>query len=308
MDIGDLSFRGIPLGWQCPTGFRAPWLTDQESEGGLGLNRAFSGFWITCGFDHMRGAATDSAAHFNSRARTDMFHPLHGRGTLTPATLRGYGCDWVGDEMMIWAEGEMRQVFMFGENLSVRRRIEALAGSASVTVTDVVTNDGFIATPHMLLYHINAGWPLLDEGAHIHVAAAETTHPPPPLPGNVVPGPGPANEQSVLCHRVRADARGRSVAALSNDRLGIGLAIDFDTRVLPYFQEWRCWAEGVYALGLEPLTHPFGKRADLEAAGKIGRLAPGESVTYVTRFNVAEGAEAMRAQEAAIAAIPAAVP
>lgn len=288
MDIGDFSFRGIPLGWQFPAGFRAPWLTDLESEDGLGLHRAFSGFWLTCGFDHMRRATRDTAAHFGSNMRSEMVHPLHGRGALTPATLRGYGADWIGDELMLWAEGEMRQVFMFGENLAVRRRLEAMAGAATLTVTDVVTNDGFVATPHMLLYHINAGWPLLDEGARVQVDSAEIVHPPPPAPGNVLPGPDIANRQSVVLHRPRAGDDGFSCASLINDRLGLSLTVEFDTRVLPWFQEWRCFGEGVYALGLEPLTNRNGTRQELDAAGEIRRLAPGESVTYVTRVHVTE--------------------
>ncbi len=303
MDIGELSFRGIPLGWQMPTGFRAPWLTDLESEGGLGFNRSFSGFWITCGFDHMRRATTASAAHFNSVMRDEMTHPLHGRGALTPAVLRGYGADWVDDRLLLWAEGDLRQVFMFGENLFVRRRIEAWAGEAAFSVTDVVTNDGFIATPHMLLYHINAGWPLLDEGARIRVPIAETVHPAPPLPPPVVPAPQPANLQTVQCHRVHHDGAGRATAALLNDRLGLGLAVDFDAVALPWFQEWRCYAEGVYALGLEPLTNRIGTRDMLEQAGEIRLLAPGESVTYLTRISVADGADAMTTLESRIAAM-----
>ncbi len=285
MDIGEVSFRGVPLGWQSPAGFRAPWLTDLESEGGLGLNRGFSGFWVTCGFDHYGPAATSSAVHFNSPMRDEMRHPLHGRGAMTPATLRGYGADWVDDALLLWAEGDIRQVMMFGENLLVRRRIEAWSNSASFTVTDTVTNDGFVATPHMLLYHINAGWPLLDEGARIVSPIAETEAAAESTP--IVPGPQPANLQTVLSHRVRADAAGRATASLVNDRLGLSLGIDFDASVLPWMAEWRCYAEGVYALGLEPKTNRRGTRAALDEAGELRHLAPGESVTYLTRISVA---------------------
>ena len=57
----------------------------------------------------------------------------------------------------------MRQVALLGENLSLRRRIELRAGRPEIIITDRISNDGFVATPHMLLYHINVGWPLLDE-------------------------------------------------------------------------------------------------------------------------------------------------
>ena len=54
---------------------------------------------------------------------------------------------------------------MFGEDLQLIRRIEAKIGESTFTIKDRVVNHGFYRTPHMLLYHINIGYPVLDEGS-----------------------------------------------------------------------------------------------------------------------------------------------
>jgi hypothetical protein len=41
---------------------------------------------------------------------------------------------------------------------------EADLGGTEIRLADTVVNAGFDRTPHMFLYHVNVGWPLLDEG------------------------------------------------------------------------------------------------------------------------------------------------
>jgi hypothetical protein len=48
---------------------------------------------------------------------------LHGRYTGLPARLAGYGTSWHGDECVLWAEGEVVQAAVFGEQLMLCRRI-----------------------------------------------------------------------------------------------------------------------------------------------------------------------------------------
>ena len=54
---------------------------------------------------------------------------------------------------------------MFGEDLHLLRRIEADVGGNEIRIRDRVVNRGFARTPHMFFYHVNLGWPLVDEGA-----------------------------------------------------------------------------------------------------------------------------------------------
>jgi hypothetical protein len=79
--------------------------------------------------------------------------------------LTGYGETWEGDRCILWAEGVVQQAAVFGENLHLIRRIEADVGGSEIRVSDRVVNQGFLPTPHMLFYHINVSYPVLDEGS-----------------------------------------------------------------------------------------------------------------------------------------------
>ena len=305
MDLGDLDYQGVPIGWQSAAGFRAPWLVDQESEGGQGLMRAFSGFLVTCGLDHARRPEHEKAAQ-GAPADAAVFHPQHGRGTLMPARLIGYGADWEEDELLIWAEGEMRQFALAGENLRLRRRIETHAGSNRIRLIDTIANDGFRPTPHMMLYHLNIGWPLLDEGSRVVAPIRDTQWanlPPAERRSGALlqKGPSPDFPPQLYVHRVEADAASRVPAALINDRLGLGLMLDFDHRVLPWLQQWQCFADGIYAVALEPCTNRFASRAELLRAGELKRLEPGQSIRHEIAIDILAGPSAIAEAEARIA-------
>src|SRR6185437_7648247 len=90
---------------------------------------------------------------------------LHGRVGGLPARLVGHGETWDGDTCTLWAEGEVRQSAVFFEDLVLRRRIEARVGESHFTIRDTVENAGHSVTSHMLLYHCNVGFPVVDEGS-----------------------------------------------------------------------------------------------------------------------------------------------
>lgn len=53
-------------------------------------------------------------------------------------------------------------------------------------------------------------------------------------------------------HELAADENGRSFAAVVNRKLGLGVVIDFDASLFPYFMEWKSMGAGDYVVGLEP--------------------------------------------------------
>ena len=167
MDIADCEHKGRAFGWHSPSGFRHPGLSDIESEGGLGWLRSFSGLLVTCGLDHVGFMAEEPAEHFNYGPRTTVRHSIHGRISTLPARLTGYGETWVGEDCQLWCEGVVQQATVFGEDLHLIRRIEAKVGADEIRISDRVINHGFSETPHMYCYHVNVGYPLLDEGARL---------------------------------------------------------------------------------------------------------------------------------------------
>jgi hypothetical protein len=175
-DLLSAEYRGIPIGWRSPTGPRHPGLASPEESRGWGFLRSFTGLLATCGLDHALAPATSSAAHYIYPGIGDIDYPLHGRISQIPARLSGYGERWDGDACTLFAEGEVAQMAVFGENLVLTRRIEAALGGATIGVTDRVENRGFRPTPHMLLYHYNFGFPLLDEGAELLLPSRAIVH------------------------------------------------------------------------------------------------------------------------------------
>ena len=309
MDVAGLALWGVPIGFHSPTGFRAPWLHEHDSEDGLGWLRSFSGLMNTCGLDHIMGPTEETAEHYHYPYRRTVRHGLHGRVAYIPARLRGYGVDWEGERGLLWAEGEVRQATMFGENLVLRRRIEVEVGGIGLTVTDSVTSEGFHPTPHALLYHVNAGWPVLAATARV-VAPIRGTPFTAHDPNATTIGPvGQAPVQSgfveqVYEHELAVEADGTGFAALVNPAFawpggatGIGLLVEWDARAMPAFYEWQNLQEGNYVVGLEPATAHAGSRDDWKRRGELIWLDHGDRRDYRLELTPLLGAEVIAAVE-----------
>ena len=93
--------------------------------------------------------------------------------------------------------------------------------------------------------------------------------------------------------------RGRAGAvALVNRRLrgGLGFYFRYDARALPAYLAWRMMREGLYAIGLEPATNPFGNPDELIGAGLPARCsARARRGVYELEFGVLAGEDAIDA-------------
>ena len=125
------------------------------------------GLLTTCGLDHVGEPTEDDISQYGYPGLAREQFGLHGRLSFTPARLDAYGVDWDAESPCAFVQGTMRQGRLLGESLSLRRRISVPLGGREITISDEISNDGFAASPHLLLYHVNAGWPLVQEqGAH----------------------------------------------------------------------------------------------------------------------------------------------
>ena len=131
-DIGRCEHAGRALGWTSATGFAGPWYYEPE---GLGFFRGFGGGLLTtCGLDHALFMAEDTAAQYHYPPKPTELYGLHGRVSNRPARLAGYGERWEDDECVLYAEGEVLQAAVFGEQLLLRRRIEARVGESRLVI------------------------------------------------------------------------------------------------------------------------------------------------------------------------------
>lgn len=288
-DIGRCELRGIPLAWVSGVGVEGPWYYEPE---GLGFFRTFGGgLLVTCGIEHSLFMAEDTATQYHYPPKQTEAFGLHGRISNRPARLVGYGERWEGDECVLFAEGETQVATVFGEQLVLRRRVEARVGESTLRVHDVVENVGHDVTPHMLLYHVNAGFPVVDDGAEILVAAAAVTarghHPVEGYRQLVAPTAGFVEQ--VFEHELAGEPDGSVPVAVVNRRLGVGLFQVFDRIQLPHHFVWRTLGEGTYVVGIEPCTNRTAGRLDARERGELIELSAGESRCYDLELGALDG-------------------
>lgn len=315
MDLAAMTFRGVPIGWRSPTGFRSPWLHEAESEDGLGWLRSFSGMLNTSGLDHIMAPAEEDADHYRYPHRSRIRHGLHGRAAYIPARLKGYGLRWENDRCWLYAEGEVRQAAMFAENLLLERRVEVEVGTDTLTMTDKVTSLGFHPTPHALLYHINIGWPVVDAGTRLTAPIRSTpftTHDAAKVEVGPIEQTAPRSNfvEQVYEHEVAKEADGTVPAGLINRGFawpdggkGLGVALAFDGHAMPALFQWQNLQEGNYVIGIEPATLHAGSRADHKARGTLPHLGHGESRSYRLAITPLAGEAALDGFERRVAAI-----
>ena len=311
MDIAELEVNGQAIGWHSPSGFRHPALHEYGGENGLAWARSFSGFLVTCGLDHILGPETVPSDNYRYPGRKTITHSLHGRVSTIPAKLTGYGETWNDEQCTLWAEGIVQQATVFGENLHLIRRIEADVGTNEVRLTDRVINMGFRATPHMYFLHVNAGYPLLDEGTHfvapisdvIWAAHAGRNYRQQGVGYRKQIGPRDDFVEQVWQHELKADAQGMVPVALINDNLALGLELTTHKEQLPCFYQWQNLQAGEYAMGLEPSTHHAKGNNFARERGEMIWLAHGDERRYDTKFRVLQGKTELAEAKARISAI-----
>jgi len=293
-DVGRCELGGTPLHWQSNAGIVGPWYYEPDEWGWF---RTWGGGMVsTCGLDHTLGPGEDTAAHFNQpHIRTTVRYGLHGRVGGLPARLIGYGERWEGDECVLWAEGEVRQSAVFGEQLVLRRRIETRVGAITFAINDVVENVGHTRTSHMFLYHCNAGFPVVDEGSELLAPSRKTTTDyGVPVDGyQILSAPVPNAAEACFEHDLVAEPEGTVPVAVVNRTLSLGVYQVFRLDQLPHHAVWRMMGEGTYALAMEPSTNRDAGRWDAARRGELAWLEPGEIRRYDLEIGALSGAAAI---------------
>lgn len=286
-DILALRYRDLNIGWHGPTQSRP--LPDLFEDFSLGLLRSFDGFLVTCGLDHYGVPAAVPADHFIYPNRPQIDYPLHGRVSAIPAQLESYGMNVDADEPILWGEAIVRQAAVFGEVLELRRRIEIPLLGSEVRLLDIVTNRGFRPARHGVLYHVNVGYPMLDEGCQLRGVDAAFARDFAGFPSR----PDPDFVERFDPLRLAPDSRGDVAVTLRNPRQALSLRLDFDGTALPAFGVWRAYQSGIFALGLEP-SSGLGAPDEHFASGHPDFLEAGDSRRYRLIFTAMPDGEPRR--------------
>jgi len=283
MDIGAAKYRGASLAWESTVGAAHPAFFERDS---LGWLRTFHGGLVaTCGMTYAGAPCVDEGKPLG----------LHGRIDHLPASGVWADGAWRGDEYEMWVRGRMRETVVFGENLTLTRRVSAYLGDSRLSIRDVVVNEGFQTTPHMMLYHCNFGFPLIAEGTELvapskHVVPRDDVA----APGLDVharyEGPIDGYKEQCFYHDMAADQDGFVTILLVNrgfnNGQGLGAYVKYRQAELPKLIQWKMVCAGTYVTGLEPANCLVEGRDKDRARGILQFLQPGEQREYMLEIGV----------------------
>lgn len=286
MDIGDAFFNEHSLTWLSHSGITSP---QPLSNRGIDWLRTFGGgLMTTCGLTHVGGPEVDE---FGERG-------LHGLISNMPAEIESIlQPDPVAGKLEMSITGTISESQIFGPSLELKRTISATLGKAGIRIHDEVINRGNTPCPHMILYHCNLGWPLVDEGSEIIWNGEwQPRHPdsnnkifkkgnnfhrcPPPLDEHS----GAGEEVGLI--DITPDSLGNCTCGVHNPQIGIAFVLRFRKKQLPWLTNWQHWGRGEYVTGLEPGSNrPIGQ-AKARELHELIMIAPGESRKYDLEMEV----------------------
>ncbi len=227
LDVMQLFHEGVNMSFLSKNGFNSA---------NLPYKRRFEGGMLyTCGVDNIG---------------THDGYEIHGLLHTVPATVTELICN--EDEIKV--SGEMRLSALFGDNLLFKRTVKTKFGSSSLEVIDTLENQGYRDSEYCLLYHVNVGYPMLDEGVEI-LQDIEHVHPhndwaKDKMAGmNVLTDAIPNEEEQ--CYHIKHKTPHVEVV---NEKLGKKFCLDYSQDTLPCFVQWNSRGSGDYAQGLEPAT------------------------------------------------------
>jgi hypothetical protein len=285
MDIGLAEFKGTPISWISPNGDANPAFFDSHGSGWL--RTATGGLLMTCGLTQVGSPGTDDGEELG----------LHGRAHHTPANQICAEGFWEGDEYITVVKGKVEETSIFGWNMHLTREIRSRLGKNQIKVRDVVENAGFNPAPHMLLYHFNFGFPLLDAQTQVTFPSATVipreTGMPIEILGDWHP-PQAGYKERVYYHENLSPGTDGTVSVTvrnpnfpaSYQPLTVRLA--WEVSSLPVLVQWKMPGEGTHVLGIEPANCHVEGRSSERTRGTLVMMAPGQTIEYNLELSLSE--------------------
>ncbi len=271
-DISRIEFEGANMGFFSPCGYVAPTFYDRE---GLGFLKSFTaGFFTTCGL-----AAVGSPCEDNGE---DL--PLHGTVSHIPALLRAIEETEDGITIKLW----IRDAVIFGRKLLMERAYTFSYLENTFSVSDKVTNEGVSASPYMIMYHCNMGYPLLKENSIVKIpnkgVSARTEN----AKENIDSALKMENPQATFIEQCYyydlLEKNGMVSAGIFSPDIGKGVVLSFNKEQLPEFTQWKMMGKKDYVLGLEPANCTPDGRDVLRKNGMLKFLDPEQSAETKLKF------------------------
>ena len=139
LDIAWVKYNGQNISFLSKNGF--------NSNAGAFKQKFEGGFLYTCGIDNVSGCESDKIIHGS-------FH-LKKADEVCVAT----------DDEKVIVSGKVANAYLFGDDVVMQRNY--VVYSNKIEIHDSLKNQGFVNAEYVVLYHINFGYPLLDNGMEL---------------------------------------------------------------------------------------------------------------------------------------------
>ncbi len=270
-DISRLRYRGINMSYFSPCGYVAP--AYYESKGSDWLKSFTAGFLTTCGLQAVGAPCVDEGVEL----------PLHGSIANTPAE-QAY---WYEENGELVIRAAVKDETIFAGKLRLNRELHVSLEENAFIIQDTIENTDDMRQPFEILYHMNMGYPLLDEDSRVEIPSVRVT----PRDDHA------AEDIENWMHMVRPEAGyvercyyhqfdGEGKASIYQPKLEQGLEICFDPKDLDGFVEWKMMGVRDYVLGLECGNCLPDGRDVMRRTGMLKFLEPGEKKTYRVRVRM----------------------
>ena len=275
-DLARVSLKGDNLAFFSPCGYVGPQYYDPVE---LGFLKSFTaGFVTTCGLSAVGSPCVDDGEAL----------PLHGVISNTPAELNGI--EETDEGLVIRAT--VRECRIFSRKLVLQRCYRFSYQENKIAICDTILNEGDAASPFMLLYHCNMGYPLLSEKSIVkiphHQITARNPHSAQSMDTALqMETPQPGYEECCYYYDVISD-NGRCTAGIYSPEIEKGVIMSYNKEELPCFTEWKMMGCSDYVLGLEPGNCTPDGRDVLRENGTLQFIAPGERRTASLEFRFAQ--------------------
>jgi galactose mutarotase-like enzyme len=289
----------LRLGWRSPVrGPVHPAFVRLSEASGLGWLDGFDELLVRCGLE------SNGAPEFNDNGT--LRYGLHGRVANIPAHKVELAID--GDSGEIAVTGVVDETRLFFNKLRLTSTVTTKVGQPGMTISDTITNISAEPGELELLYHVNFGVPLLDEGSRVVLPVKKMAPRDAVAVENLAEwdtyGPGtPGSSEAVFFFELAADADGQTQALLRNAGASAGVSLHFNKSQLPCFTLWKnpqAAADG-YVTGLEPAINFPNVKSFEKEKGRVAVLEPGESRTFEITMEVHPDAASVAAAEQAVA-------
>lgn len=203
-------------------------------------------------------------------------YPVHGSFHSIPANVIQCQCDESG----IAIRATICDSALFGKNLVMHREITTTISSDTLVITDTLENRGTRTADYCLLYHVNIGYPMLDDDVKIAMdtesVIPRTSHSEKHLSERDVFLP-PVDNEEERCYFLKLK---KPEITVINGKIRKAFKLRYSRDTLPYCIQWYSNASHDYALGIEPTT------SLLDDLFTYRQLQPGEMVSFSLELSV----------------------